>query len=159
MAAEQASRENEALFRTLGRADDVEIRMREEGRIFGGSFALEVSTARPVLPPTRGLAGRARGALRMTGVAFRAKRGDAAGAEVARALENDLRLVDALSLVHFEQVRVEPDGRPVVRHMGGSVVWVLFPPFVRAVPLVPQQAEAVVTALDAFAEAGKTFRP
>jgi hypothetical protein len=41
--------------------------------------------------------------------------------------------------------------------MGGSVVWVLFPPFVRAVPLVPEQAEATVAALDAFAEAGKTL--
>jgi hypothetical protein len=158
-AAARAKRDNEELVETLGRSDDVEIRMRDEGRIFGGTLALEIASAHPVLPPTAGLTGRARGALRMTGVSFRAKRGDKEGAALARRLEEDRELGDALSQVHFEGIRVDPDGRAVIRHMGGSVVWVLFPPFVRAVPLIRQQAEAAVAALDAFAQAGKTLAP
>ena len=50
---------------------------------------------------------------------------------------------------------VEPDGRPVIRHMGGSVVWVLFPPLVRDTPLPDGQPEAMVRALDEFARAGR----
>jgi len=34
--------------------------------------------------------------------------------------------------------------------MGGSVVWVLFPPIVRATPLPEGQPEALVAALDAL---------
>ena len=52
--------------------------------------------------------------------------------------------------MHFERIRVEPDGRPVIRHMGGSVVWMLIPPLARGVPLVPEQARASVDALRAF---------
>jgi hypothetical protein len=37
--------------------------------------------------------------------------------------------------------------------MGGSLVWVLFPPLVKSVPLVDAQVGAVVRALDAFAGA------
>jgi hypothetical protein len=37
--------------------------------------------------------------------------------------------------------------------MGGSVVWVLFPPLVRQIPLIPEQVEATLAALDAFAAA------
>jgi hypothetical protein len=155
-AGARAQRETEAIFEKLGRRSDVELRLRENGRFFGGALALEVSTAEPVLPPTRGLSARGRGLVRMSGVSFRARRGDEAGARLARRLETDRRLAEALSRVHFERIRVEPDGRAVVRHMGGSVVWVLFPPFVRAVPLTLEQAEATLAALDAFAAAGET---
>jgi hypothetical protein len=126
-------------------------RLAPEGRIFGGTFALEVSTAEPVLPATRGLSARGRGVVRLTGVAFRPARGDERGAALADALGRDAHLGERLAAVHFERVRIEPDGRSVVRHMGGSVVWILFPPLVRAVPLVAEQARATADALDAFA--------
>jgi hypothetical protein len=131
------------------------LRMVEQGRVFGGSFALEVTTVEPVLPETRGLRARGRGVVRLTGVEFRPRDGDAAGAELARRLVADPALGNSLRAVHFERIRVEPDGRPVVRQMGGSVVWMLFPPMVRPVPLVPEQAEATVRALEAFAAAGE----
>lgn len=125
-----------------------------EGRVFGGTYGLEVSTARPVLPRTAGLAGRARGAARMRGVAFRARRGDRVGARLAKHLARDDLLAERLARVHFERIRVEPDGRPVIRHLGGSLVWLLFPPLVKSVPLVREQAEAIADALEAFAAAG-----
>jgi len=62
---------------------------------------------------------------------------------------------DALGRVHFERIAIAPDGRPSIRHMGGSVVWVLFPPIVRATPLPEGQPEALVAALDEFARAGE----
>jgi hypothetical protein len=77
---------------------------------------------------------------------------------LAGKLESDEALQAALRKVHFEAVRVEPDGRPVIRHLGGSVVWVLFPPLVRTVPLVPEQAEAVARALAAFTAAASGDR-
>jgi hypothetical protein len=40
--------------------------------------------------------------------------------------------------------------------MGGSVVWVLFPPLVKRVPLVDEQVEATLAALEGFAVAGRT---
>ena len=86
----------------------------------------------------------------MQGVRFRAKRGDAAGAKLAERLGSDARLGELLGRVHFERIRVEPDGRPVIRHMGGSVVWVLFPPLVKRVPLVPEQVDATLAALEGF---------
>jgi len=43
----------------------------------------------------------------------------------------------------------------VIRHMGGSIVWVMFPPIVRATPLPPGQPEAIVAALEAFTRAGE----
>jgi hypothetical protein len=52
-------------------------------------------------------------------------------------------------------VRVEPDGSPVIRHMGGSVVWMLFPPLVRPIPLVEEQARETLGALEAFAAVGR----
>jgi hypothetical protein len=121
-----------------------------EGKVFGGTYGLELSTAEPVLPRTRGLSARGRGVVRMQGVAFRARHGDAAGRELAERLQRDERLVRALERVHFERIRVEPDGRPVIRHMGGSVVWILFPPLVRRIPLVDEQLRASVDALGAF---------
>jgi hypothetical protein len=57
--------------------------------------------------------------------------------------------------VHFDRVRVEPDGSPVIRHMGSSVVWMLFPPLVRPIPLVEEQARETLGALEAFAAAGR----
>jgi hypothetical protein len=155
-AGARAMRETAQIFEGLGRRDDVDLRLHEDGRIFGGSLALEVSTARPVLPRTAGLRAHGRGLVRMRGVSFGSRRGDEPGAALARRLEGDRALAEALSRVHFERLRVEPDGRPVIRHMGGSVVWVLFPPFVRAVPLTREQAEATLAALDAFAAAGET---
>lgn len=124
------------------------------GRIFGGTYGLELSTADPVLPRTRGLSARGKGVVRMHGVAFRAHRGDEAGRRLAERLEADARLTGRLEQVHFERLRVEPDGRPVIRHMGGSVVWVLFPPLVRRIPLVDEQLRASVVALEAFAALG-----
>jgi hypothetical protein len=155
-AAARAVRETEEIFEALGRRQDVQLRLHEDGRIFGGSLALEISTVRPVLPRTAGLRARARGVVRTRGVSFSSRRGDEPGGVLARRLEDDRALAEALSRVHFERVRVEPDGRPVIRHMGGSVVWVLFPPFVRAVPLTREQAKATLAALDAFAVAGET---
>ena len=127
------------------------LRMARAGRVFGGSYALEVAPAEPVLPATRGLAARGRGVVRLSRVAFRPRRRDSEGRRLARQLDDDAALQRALADVHFELVRVDPDGRPVIRHMGGSVVWVLFPPLVRPVPLVPEQARATARALETFA--------
>jgi hypothetical protein len=143
----------------LRRADQrLRARLRPNGRVFGGNFALEVETADAQLPPTAGLTGGGRGVVRLDRVAFRSRRGDAAGMRLAGKLESDEALQAALRKVHFEAVRVEPDGRPVIRHLGGSVVWVLFPPLVRTVPLVPEQAEAVARALAAFTAAASGDR-
>lgn len=125
-------------------------RMAVGGRIFGGSFALELATGEPVLPPTEGLAARGRGVVRLQRVDFRPKRDDPAGEELATRLGDNGALQAALADVHFERIRVDPDGTPVIRHMGGSVVWMLFPPLVRPVPLTVAQARATVKALEAF---------
>jgi hypothetical protein len=142
----------------LRSASGVSLRLAiaREGRIFGGNYGLEISTDEPVLPPTRGLKARGKGVVKMKGVRFRAKRGDAAGEQLATRLGADAALAEALGKVHFEEIRVEPDGRPVIRHLGGSVVWVLFPPLIRRIPLVPEQVSATLTALEAFAAAGRS---
>ena len=88
----------------------------------------------------------------MQGVRFRPRaRDDAAAGALASALGADEALARALGAVHFESVSVHADGRPAIRHLGGSVVWVLFPPIVRATPLPPGQPEAIIAALAAFA--------
>jgi len=140
-----------------GTAGDLLVALRPHGGVFGGAWGLEVSAAEPVLPATeRGLSARGRGAVRMRGVMFRPRgRGDAAAAEVARALSADAGLGEALGRVHFEELSVRPDGRPVIRHMGGSVVWLVLPPVVRPTPLPPEQVPEIVAALDAFAAAGR----
>jgi hypothetical protein len=122
------------------------------GRIFGGAYAMEVSTARPVLPPTAGVTARGRGVVRMHGVRFRGR--DDAGRRVAEALSTDADLQRALSRVHFEEIRVEVDGRASIRHMGGALVWLLFPPMTRPVAIGPEQVRATAEALTAFARAG-----
>jgi hypothetical protein len=132
--------------------------MSREGKVFGGNYALELSTADPVLPATRGLTARGKGVVQMRGVAFRARRGDEGGRRVAAQLGEDAPLAETLGRVHFERIRVEPDGRPVIRHLGGSVVWMIFPPLVKRIPFVPEQVEATLTAFDAFAEAGTSGR-
>lgn len=134
----------------------IHVRMVGHGRVFGGNYALEVETAEPVLGATGGLGARGRGLVRLERVAFRARRGDDDAAALAARLDADGTLQRALAQVHFESIRVEPTGRAVIRHMGGSVVWVLFPPLVRPVPLVDEQARATLEALDAFARAGTT---
>lgn len=131
------------------------VRMAQEGRIFGGTYALEVATAEPVLPATAGLRARGRGVVRLRRIAFRARGRDAAGGRLAAQLESDPGLAEALRRVHFDRIRVEPDGRPVIRHMGGSLVWVLFPPVVRPIPFLDEQARATASALEAFAHAGR----
>jgi Protein of unknown function (DUF3156) len=131
----------------------VRLEVTRDGRIFGGNYGLEFSTDEPVLPSTRGLSARGRGVVKMQGVRFRAKRGDAAGTGLAERLGADAQLAERLAKVHFERIRVEPDGRPVIRHLGGSVVWVLFPPLVKRVPLVAEQVEATLAALEAFTAA------
>lgn len=154
-----SSRPSELLARleAPGREPALLLRMDRQGRIFGGTYALEVTTAEPVLPATAGLSARGRGVVRMKGVAFRPHRSDAAGEALAERLASDDRLVGALSNVHFERIRVEPGGRPVIRHMGGSLVWMLFPPLVRGVPLVDDQVLATVAALGAFARVGESI--
>jgi hypothetical protein len=132
----------------------LQLTMAATGRVFGGTYALEAWTAEPVLGRTAGLGARGRGVVRLQGIAFHARRGDEAGRRLARSLEADPRLVDRLKQVHFEALRVEPDGRAVIRHMGGSVVWFLFPPLIKGIPLVAAQVRAMIAALEAFAEAG-----
>jgi hypothetical protein len=135
---------------------DLVLRLVPEGRVFGGSWALEVSTAAPVLPVTpRGLTARGRGVLRHQGVSFSAKGPDPAARRLAELLSADERLGAALARVHFDALAVRPDGRPAIRHLGGSVVWMLLPPVVRATPLPPGQAEAMTDALDEFLAAGR----
>ena len=61
----------EVTLRAPGGAPDLLLRLHREGRFFGGNWALEVSTADPVLPPSHGLSARGRGMVRMRGVRFR----------------------------------------------------------------------------------------
>jgi hypothetical protein len=126
------------------------LRMAQEGRVFGGTYALEVSTAKPVLERSGGLRARGKGLVTLRSVRFRARRGDAAGRRLAERLEQDAHLAQRLAAVHFERIAIEPDGSPVIRHMGGSLVWILFPPLVKSVPLVLEQAKATILALEAF---------
>ena len=164
--------ENVDLFRRAGYADGqvvgaleahlagpqrlpLRLTLAPTGRVFGGTYALEVATAEPVLGQSGGLGARGRGVVRLQGIAFRPRRGDQAGHQLARRLEENRQLVERLTKVHFEALRVEPDGRAVIRHMGGSVVWILFPPLVKGIPLVAEQVRATIAALEAFAEAGR----
>jgi uncharacterized protein DUF3156 len=134
---------------------DLALRLRPEGRVFGGNWGLELSTAEPVLAATSGgLSARGRGVVRMQGVRFRARGGDEAASRLAAELSADAELGKALGEVHFERLAVEPDGRPVIRHMGGSVVWLLIPPVARTTPLPAGQPEALVRALHEFARVG-----
>lgn len=128
------------------------------GWVFGGTFALEIATDEPVLPRTGGLLARGRGIVRWQGLRVRSRPGDEAGRVLARTLSTDRSLARALSDVHFERLRVEPDGRPMIRHMGGSLVWVRFPPIARPIPFVDEQAAATLAAMAAFARAGSRAR-
>jgi hypothetical protein len=153
-AAERYEREGrrEPLRARVAAPDGPPLRLElvREGRIFGGTYGLEVSSAKPLLPPTRGVTARGRGVVRLRGIDFRPRRGDRAGQELAARLAADDELVARLSAVHFERIRIEPDGRPVIRHLGGSLVWIAFPPIVKEIPLVPEQVRATVAALAAF---------
>jgi hypothetical protein len=128
------------------------------GRIFGGTYALEIATDEPILPRTGGISARGKGFVTLRTISFRARRSDDGGRRLAGELTSDASLTRALSEVHFEQIRVEPDGRAVIRHMGGSLVWLLFPPLSQAIALVPEQVEATVAALEAFADRGPISR-
>ena len=121
------------------------------GRIVGGSFALEIAAAEPICPATSGLE-RAWPRRRASSPASTSSRRAATrpGSSWPSVSNGSAPLQEALAAVHFERIRVEPDGRPVIRHMGGSVVWMLIPPLARGVPLVPEQARASVDALSAF---------
>jgi Protein of unknown function (DUF3156) len=145
----------EARLRSPTGGTALRLRMTQEGRIFGGNYGLEIATENPVLPPTRGLSARGRGVVRLRGVTFRARRGDEQGRRLAERLQSDEGLGERLGRVHFELIRVEPSGRPAIRHLGGSVVWILFPPIVKTIPLVPEQVQATLAALDAFAAVGR----
>jgi hypothetical protein len=126
------------------------------GRIFGGNWGLEVAPEEQLFPETTsGIAARGRGVVRQQGVRFRARgRGDEAATRLAEALTADSKLGKALGRVHFERLWVRRDGRPVIRHLGGSVVWVAFPPIVRSTPLPADQPRELLRALDAFRAAG-----
>jgi hypothetical protein len=87
-----------------------------------------------------------------------ARGSDAAAGRLAALLSADERLGAALGGVDFELLSVRPDGRPAIRHLGGSIVWVLVPPIVRETPLPPGQVKAIVRALNAFATAGEVAR-
>jgi hypothetical protein len=144
----------EAVLEAPGGAGTIVVRLSRVGRFFGGNWGMEVSTAEPVLPAGgHGLSARGRGIVKQHGVKFRARRGGSV--ETARLLSEDAALAEALGRVHFEEVAVRADGRPVIRHLGGSVVWVLFPPIVRATPLPPGQPQEVVRALAEFRRAGR----
>jgi hypothetical protein len=146
----------EAVLRAPKGGPDLALRLVPEGRLFGGNWALEVSTAEPVLPATAlGLSARGRGVVRRQGVSFSAKGSDPNSRLLAELLSADERLGDALGRVDFETLSVRPDGRPAIRHLGGSIVWVLVPPIVRETPLPDGQAKAMVRAVDAFAAAGR----
>ncbi|HSL10864.1 MAG TPA: DUF3156 family protein [Actinomycetota bacterium] len=122
------------------------------GRIFGGAFAMEVSTADAVLPASGGVSARGRGIVRMHGVRFRGR--DDEGTRVGDSLSTDDDLQRALSRVDFEEIRVEPDGRAVIRHLGGAVVWFLFPPMTKPIAIGAAQVRATADALAAFERAG-----
>jgi hypothetical protein len=128
------------------------VRLTRVGRFFGGNWGMEVSPEEPLLPETpAGLTARGRGVVRQHGVRFRPRRrGDPAAVRLADALSSDAGLGEALGRVHFERVWVRRDGRPVIRHLGGSVVWVLFPPVVRTTPLPAGQPQEILRALHAF---------
>ena len=150
------SGDREAVLHAPRGGPDLALRLVPEGRFFGGSWALEVATAEPVLPATPlGLSARGRGVVRRQGVSFSARGADPGARRLAELLSADERLGAALGRVDFEALAVRPDGRPAIRHLGGSIVWVLFPPIVRATPLPPGQAEATARALEAFVAAGK----
>jgi hypothetical protein len=134
------------------------LRLVPEGRIFGGTYGLEVSTLERPFARSAGLSARGRGIVHMRGVRFRPRRGDETGRRLAERLGADPQLAEHLSRVHFERIRVEPDGRPVIRHMGGSLVWLLFPPLVKRVPLVPEQVAATIAAMQSFVEAKDRLR-
>src|SRR5918999_2191729 len=85
------------------------LEMTREGKVFGGNYALEISTAEPVLPRTQGLSMRARGVVRMQGLRVRARRGDAAGTALGERLGKDTRLAELLGGGDFERIRVDPD--------------------------------------------------
>src|SRR5919107_1274149 len=79
------------------RGRKIVLRLHREGRVFGGNWALEITTAEPVLPASgRGLPGGGRGVARRRGVRFRPPRGDAAGGALADALSEDAGLGRAL---------------------------------------------------------------
>jgi Protein of unknown function (DUF3156) len=150
---------HEAVLTAPGTGARVILRLSPVGRVFGGNWGLEVTTDEALLPETAGgLAARGRGVIKLQGVRFRPRqRGDADAARLAQALSTDRRLGDALGRVHFERIWVRRDGHPVIRHLGGSVVWVLFPPVVRSTPLPEGQAAELLRALEAFRDAGRVL--
>ena len=101
----------------------IRLQLTRDGRIFGGNYGLELATREPVL--------------RELAVSRREGRGEDAGralwpsAETARpavggAARRGRPPRRAARPCPLQRIRVEPDGRPVIRHLGGSVVWVLF---------------------------------
>ena len=146
----------EAVLAAPRDAGRIVVRLTRVGRIFGGNWGLEVAPEEALLPETQsGLVARGRGVVKQQGVRFRARgRGDEAAARLAETLTADTELGEALGRVHFERIWVRRDGRPVIRHLGGSLVWVAFPPIVRATPLPAGQPEAILRALEAFRGSG-----
>lgn len=131
------------------------LRLVTEGKVFGGTYGLEIASAEPLFARTRGVSAHGKGAVRMQGIAFRGRRSDEAGRRLAAGLEADADLARQLSKVHFERIRIDADGRPVIRHMGGSLVWILFPPLIRRIPLIDEQVRATILAFEAFARASE----
>jgi Protein of unknown function (DUF3156) len=148
---------HEAILEAPRGVGRIVVRLTRVGRIFGGNWGLEVAPEEALLPATDvGLAARGRGVVKQHGVRFRARRrGDARARRLGEMLSGNSDLGDALGRVHFERLWVRRDGRPVIRHLGGSVVWVLFPPIVRTTPLPPGQPEEMLRAIQAFRAAGQ----
>lgn len=148
---------HEAVLETPRGGGRIVVRLTRVGRVFGGNWGLEVAPEEAMLPATDvGLAARGRGVVKQHGVRFRPRRrGDERARRLAEALSGNAQLGEALGRVHFERLWVRRDGRPVIRHLGGSVVWVLFPPIVRATALPAGQPEEMLRAIEAFRAAGR----
>lgn len=135
--------------------EPITLRMVSDGGRLGGSYALEAAATEPLFPVTRGLRVRARGLVRLRAAYFRPRRGDVPGQRLSIELRRDARILHHLQPLHWQRIRIEPDGTPVIRHMGGAVVWVVVPPMTRPVPLVPEQAQALGDMVEAFAGAAR----
>ncbi len=112
----------QARLRSPAGKPPLRLTMTREGRVFGGNYALEISTDEPVLPATNGLTARGRGVVRMKGVGFRARRGDEAGRALADRLSADVppeRSARACPFRADPHRAGRPPGHPASRRLRG----------------------------------------